>query len=111
MTNKFLSAYNFCLDKLPKVNTTFQIKDAFAIVQTPPSTYKFFPNPFNLAEWEAKDWTDFKKMLKDFKDHKECTGGLNDDPDANCSFNCFEYMEEDMKKCYNFEGILFQSAC
>ncbi|MBL7829934.1 MAG: hypothetical protein JNK41_02825 [Saprospiraceae bacterium] len=55
MTNKFLSAYNFCLDKLPKVNTTFQIKDAFAIVQTPPSTYKFFPNPFNLAEWEAKD--------------------------------------------------------
>ena len=37
-------------------------------------------------------------MLKDFKDHKDCTGGLNNGPDANSSCNCFEYMVEDVKR-------------
>ena len=37
-------------------------------------------------------------MLKDFKNHKDCTGGLNNGPDGNSSCNCFEYMVEDVKR-------------
>ncbi len=36
-------------------------------------------------------------MKKDYEDHINCTGSLNNDPDGNSSCNCFEYMVEDMK--------------
>ncbi len=94
----FVGAYDYYLDQLSQGNTNFQLKDAFAIVQTPPSTYKFFPNPFNLAQWKPKIEPIYQKMKKDFEEHKNCTGSLNTGPDGNSSCDCFEYMIEDVKE-------------
>ena len=94
----FVGAYDYYLDQLSQGNTNFQLKDAFAIVQTPPSTYKFFPNPFNLAQWKPKIEPIYQKMKKDFEEHKNCTGSLNTGPDGNSSCDCFEYMVEDVKR-------------
>ena len=94
----FVGAYDYYLYQLSQGNTNFQLKDAFAIVQTPPSTYKFFPNPFNLAQWKPKLDPIYQKMKKDFEEHKNCTGSLNTGPDGNSSCDCFEYMVEDVKR-------------
>ena len=94
----FLGAYDYYLDQLSQGNTNFQLKDAFTIVQTPPSTYKFFPNPINLAQWKPKLDPIYQKIKKDYDDHNSCTGPLNDGPEGNSSCNCFEYMVEDVKE-------------
>jgi hypothetical protein len=85
-------------NKVNLKNTNFQLKDAFAIVQTPPATFKFFSNPFNLAQWKPKIDPIYQKLKKDYEDHKNCTGSLNDGPDGGSSCNCFEYMVDDVKR-------------
>ncbi len=61
----FLGAYDYYLDQLSQGNINFQLKDAFTIIQTPPSSYKFFPNPFNLAQWKPKIDPIYQNLKKD----------------------------------------------
>ena len=94
----FLGAYDYYLDQLSLGNINFQLKDAFAIVQTPPATFKFFSNPFNLSQWKPKFDPIYQKMKQDYEDHRNCNGSLNSGPDGNTNCNCFEYMVEDVKE-------------
>ncbi len=98
---------NFKWVVIQKATTNFYLKDAFAAVQTPPSTYKFFPNPFNLAKCKPKLDPIYQKMKKDYEDQINCTGSLNNGSDGNSSCNCFEYMVEDVKRDFMFCSIFF----